>query len=197
MATGEGQTFSGGTAATGETPRAVEETARQLGFGALICKRDPGSPAIGASIWLVGGICLMGVAYGISVMLSHVDPFSLEHSVIRVVGSAFALTGLYLIVTAFVVAIGGARGYFIYANGFVYRHRRSIQAFAWHEAVALRPRLGRKGRSTGKVTYYDLIDPDGKVIHIPLMIENGRDEFMDRLIALMSRHGKPVNATGE
>jgi hypothetical protein len=172
-------------------PPDVDRVAQQRGFGPLLSSRalpHPGKNALGK---LAAGVVCFVLLMVFASVIPELSIFSFMYSVARFIGLVFCFAGVFFFVVALRVLVIGARAYYAYANGFVYRHNSRIQAFGWHEATELRPLVTRRGDNAGKVLEYELVGPAGPIV-IPLQIVNGRDEFMDHMIPALGRFGKPV-----
>jgi hypothetical protein len=182
--------MGGNAPLTAEVPPDVAQVAHQRGFGHLVSSRALASPMQRFALWLVIAI----VCFGLLVAISSIRPnmFSFAYTVLRFIGLFFCFAGVYAIVVAIRSLVIGSRAYFVYANGFAYRHNRKVQAYAWPEITALQSVVGTRGDAAGKLVHYNLVTPAAPPIMIPVHIVNGRDEFLDHLIAALTRHGRPI-----
>ena len=173
-----------------EVPPDVAQAAQQRNFGVLLSTRALASPLQRFALWLVIAV----VCFGVLVAISSIRPnmFTVLYSILRFFGLFFCFAGVYALAVAIRALIVGARAYFVFANGFVYRHNGKIQAYAWQEINALQSVVGTRGSAAGKLLHYNLVTTAPKPIMIPVNIVNGRDEFLDHLIAALTRHGKPI-----
>jgi len=60
-------------------------------------------------------------------------------------------------------------------------------------AGGLAPAYGKRGDNTGKLLHYRLVLRDGSAVTVPLLVRDGRDEFVDRLMALLRDAGVAVH----
>jgi hypothetical protein len=179
-----------------EVPPEVSQTAQQRGFGALIDARLMNRPVTTALIYLGAGVAclvLLLVSSWLIGTVFHPTSFSFAWSILRIVPLLFCFGMVLAPVYALRILIVGARSYFAYANGFVYRHNRRIQAVAWPEVRELRSVIATRGDAAGKLSHYDLVPLSGSAIPIPINIVNGRDEFLDNVIAALRHYGRPIN----
>jgi hypothetical protein len=175
--------MGGNVPLTAEVPPDVAQAAHQRGFGQLVSVRALAKPAHRFALWLVIGI----VCFGLLIAVSSLRPnqFTFAYSVLRFIGLFFCFGGVYAIVT-------GSRAYFVFANGFAYKHNSKVQAYAWPEIIALQSIVGTRGATAGKLLHYNLVTQTASPIMIPVSIVNGRDEFLDHLMAALTRHGRPI-----
>jgi hypothetical protein len=177
----------------GTPPAEVEDAARRRGFGSLISCRALPNPVVTAATWL--GVSAAGfvLLYVIAAIGADLDPFSFLRSVLHAVAFGLFFVALYGVVFAIRRLVVGPRSYWVFDNGFIHKQRTTTQALSWAEVQGLAPVIGSKGDTAGKVLEYRLVPATGKPIAVPLAIENGRDPFMDALMAALQRHGKPIS----
>jgi hypothetical protein len=182
--------MGGNAPLTAEVPPDVARVAHQRGLGHVVSTRALAHPAQRFALWLVIGI----VCFGLLVAVSSIRPdmFSWAYSVLRFIGLFFCFGGVYAIAVAIRSLIVGSRAYFVFANGFAYRHNGRVQAFLWPDVGALQAVVGTRGSDSGKLVHYNLVTQTAPPIMIPVNIVNGRDEFLDHLIAALTRHGRPI-----
>src|SRR6266545_5017824 len=53
--------------------------------------------------------------------------------------------------------------------------------------------IGTRGDTAGKLLRYDLVPMSGSPVPLPIVIEDGRDRFLDHVIAALRQHGRPIN----
>ena len=174
-------------------PPEVAGVAEERRFGSLLGHRALSNPLASAAMGLVATVACFVMIYVVAHVAANIDHFSFWYSIVRATGLFFLLTGVGALVYAVKRIFVGARSYWAFSSGFVYRHNKRVQAFAWTEIAALSPVIGTKGDAAGKVTHYNLIPLGGAPISLPLHIENGHDPFMDVIIAELQRHGRPVS----
>ena len=179
-----------------EVPPEVTQTAEQRGFGALIDARLMNRPGATAMVYLaigVGCLVMLLVSSWLITSVFHPTSFSFAWSILRIVPLLFCLGMVLAPVYALRIVLMGSRSYFAYANGIVYRRNRAIQAVAWPEVRELRSAVVTRGDAAGKLSHYDLVPLSGPPIPIPINIVNGRDEFLDHVIAAVRHYGRPIN----
>ena len=189
-AAGGNAPYTGGNVApTIDVPPEIAQAAHQRGFGPLLSTRALAHPLARFALWLVIAV----VSFGLLVTISYFAQGSsgVLHSVMRFVGLFFCFGGVYAVVVAIRSLVVGARAYFVYTNGFAYKHNGKVQAYAWPEVQALQSVVGTRGDAAGKLLHYNLVTPASSII-VPVQIVNGRDEFLDHLIAALNRHGRPI-----
>jgi hypothetical protein len=173
-------------------PPDVAQAARGRNFGSLESFRALANPWTNFATYLVIAV----VCFGLLTLVSYVAPddsFSLLYSVLHVVAVVACLGGVFCVVAALRALATGNRSYFVYTNGFVYRQNSNVRALAWPEVTSLQSVLGTRGSTAGKLLYYKLLSQGGKPIAIPIKIVNGKDDFLDHLIAALGRNDRPVN----
>lgn len=191
MTTGEGQVP--GNPATATTPPEVVQAAQARNFGHLESARALANPRQAFVLWLVVGIACFVVLWLLANVGSDHSSLSVLWQILHFFGLLFCFAGVFAIVAAIRAIATGARSYFVYENGFVYRHNGNVRTIPWPEVTSLQSVLGTRGSTAGKLTHYNLNVQGGRPIPIPIHIVNGRDEFLDHLIAALGRFGRPVN----
>ncbi|GIH15386.1 DUF6585 family protein [Rugosimonospora africana] len=190
MTTGEGQVP--GNAAAAPVPPEVVQAAQAHNFGRMESTRSLANPRQTSVLWLVIGIVCFVVLWLLSEVGSKNSSLSVLWSILHFFGLLFCFAGVFAIVAAIRVLVTGARSYYVYENGFVYRHNGNVRAIAWPEVTSLQSVLGTRGSNSGKLTHYNLNVQGIKPIPIPIQIVNGRDDFLDHLIAALGRFNRPV-----
>jgi len=178
-----------------DVPPEVAQAAAQRGFGALVNARLMNRPMTTAMVYLGLGVAclvLLLVSSWLIGTVFHPTSFSFAWSILRIVPLIFCFGMVLAPVYALRIILLGSRSYFAYTNGFVYRHNRRVQAVAWPEVRELRSVIGTRGDTAGKLLHYDLVPVSGPAIPIPINIVNGRDEFLDHVIAALRHHGRPI-----
>jgi hypothetical protein len=178
-------------AVTAPAPPEVAQAAQRHDFGPLAASRAMANP------WLsfVIGLVVSAACFGLLTLISYLghDSNGFVYAIARFFGLIFCFSGVFALVWAIRVVVMGSRSYFAYANGFVYKHNSNVRAIAWPEVASLQSVLGTKGSNAGKLLQYNLQPQDNsKPIPIPLDIKNGRDPFLDQVIAALGRFGRPV-----
>jgi hypothetical protein len=183
-------------APTVQVPPEVEQAAAQRGFGTLLDARQFNRPVVTAVIYLVIGVAclvLLMVSSWLIQKVFHPSSFSVAWSILRIVPLLFCFGMVIAPVYALRILVVGSQSYFVYTNGLVYLHRRSVHAVAWPEVSELRSVVGTRGDSAGKLLRYDLVPVGGSPVPLPIVIEDGRDAFLDHVIAALRQHGRPIN----
>ncbi len=181
---------------TVQIPPEVEQAAAQRGFGPLLGTRLLNRPVVTAMVYLgIGVACfvLLWVSSWLITTVFHPSSFSLAWSILRIVPLAFCFGMVIAPVYALRILVTGSRSFFAYTNGLVYVHRRQIQTVAWPEVSELRSVIATRGDNAGKRLHYDLIPVNGSPVSIPIVIADGRDEFLDHVIAALRHQGRPIN----
>jgi len=174
-------------------PPEVLTSAQEHGLGALTSIRKEGNPFVAAATSLVLAALIFGGLWLSSLALEHVPPG--VRSIRKAVGFLLIFACLFMVVCivyAVVTLIRGNRSYYVFADGFVYRRNRTVQAYRWQEIAELRARLYTTGDNAGKVSEYQLVPGAGRQITVPLEVVDGRDDFIDALIAGMTANGRPI-----
>jgi len=189
-------------------PDAEVARAAQTGeFGPLLASRDLGNPLRNAlGFWVAGA-----VAWAVLLLLGMLFSSTgwLKGSIFEVflAGLVFVLAfgGLAGFVSGFKTLLQGRRAWYVYRDGFVARAGGTVSAFAWQDAVSFKP----AGQTTNTVRagvnrdvpvlgagkphpLYALTGPDGRRQLIHSRVTDGRDLFVDELIAALQRFDKPV-----
>ena len=180
----------GGGAPPVEVPTDVTQAAQARGFGPLLSERQLPNARNRFFMWLlIAAGCL-----GLLILTSTVQPsiFSWLYQLLHFIALFFCLGMVYAIVIAIRTASLGNRSYFVFTEGFAYRHNSKVQAFSWQEISGLQAVIGKRGDATGKLSHYNLLPQGSRPIMIPINIVDGRDEFLDHLMAALNRHGRPI-----
>lgn len=176
-------------------PPEVLTTAQEHGLGPLLTARKNMNPFLTALILLVLAGLIFGALYWFGSAVSGTDPGGLPRPLRKALGFVLAGACVFMVgfvIAAIVVLIRGFRSYYVFAEGFAVKHNRTIRAFRWPEVTELRSQISETGSNAGKVVGYELIPGEGRKIGVPLEVRDGRDEFIDTLIATMKDHGRPI-----
>lgn len=189
VSTGHGYASSPGATPAGEEPPPppVTALAQSRGFGPLVASRKLANPLVVSGLSLVAAL----VCLGLLILMSSLFP-DVEGALTPLIrGAALFLCFGFVIMLTYAIAtlVRGAQSFHIYGGGFVHRRNGKVHAYAWPEIAELRPVVGKRGDAAGKVQSYQLVPRSGPVVAIPLAIENGRDPFMDQLMAALHHHG--------
>jgi hypothetical protein len=174
----------------------VEQAAAQRGFGTLLGSRLLNRPVLTAMFYLAIGVAcfvLLWLSSWLIMTVFHPTSYSLLWSILRIVPLAFCFGMVIAPVYALRILIAGSRSFFAYTNGLVYVQRSKIQTVAWTEVSELRSVIATRGDDAGKRVHYDLVPVNGSPVSIPIVIVDGRDEFLDHVIAALRQHGRPIN----
>jgi hypothetical protein len=190
---GEDAVTNGGNALpVGEVPMEISQAAQARGLGPLLSERQLANVRNRFLLWLVIALACLGLLIGVSAVGSKMSVFDAMYSVVRFIGLFFCFGMVFAIGTAIRTLVVGNRAYFVYSEGFVYRHNGKVRAFTWPETTGLQSVLGKRGDAAGKLSHYNLLVQGSEPIMIPIRIVNGRDEFLDHLMAALNRHGRPI-----
>jgi hypothetical protein len=177
-------------------PPEVEQAAAQRGFGPLLDSRLFNRPVVTALVYLgigVGCLLMLMLSSWLIGTVFHPTSFSVAWSILRIIPLAFCFGMVIAPVYALRILVTGSQSYYAYTNGLVYLHRRSVQAVAWPEVSELRSVIATRGDNAGKLLRYDLVPVSGSPVPLPLVVVNGRDAFLDHVIAALRHHGRPIN----
>jgi hypothetical protein len=189
MDTGENSTT--GQAAV-VVPDDVAAAAAARNLGSVIDARKLANPFASAIIMVV----LAAASFGLLALVANLVPRGTSGillPLVRVVAVALCFGGVMFVALAARALVTGARSYFVYDHGFAYKHNGKVEAFGWADVTALKPVFATKGDNAGKLLHYNLVRQADKPVLIPLNIVNGRDPFLDSLLAILTRLGRPVN----
>jgi hypothetical protein len=191
VTSGQGQVYGAGAGPVGDEPPANVGTAAQSrGLGPRLASRYLANPVVMAGFYFIGALVCLGLLVLASTVFE--EPEGAIRPLVRF-GALFLCFGFVGALTmAIAVLVRGAQSYHVYAGGFVHRRNSRVRALAWPEVSELRPIVNKRGDAAGKVQSYQLVAHQGAPVAIPLVIESGRDEFMDRLIAALQQAGVPV-----
>jgi hypothetical protein len=185
--------YGAGAGPVGDEPPAnVGAAAQSRGLGPRLASRYLPSPFAMAGLYFIGALVCLGLLILASTLFDEPDGRGAVTAVLRF-GALFACFGFVGALTAAIaILVRGAQSYHVYAGGFAHRRNSRVRALGWPEVSELRPIVNKRGDAAGKVQSYQLVPHQGAPVAIPLVIENGRDEFMDRLIAALQQAGVPV-----
>lgn len=173
-------------------PPPVLQAAQEHALGALVAVRKGTNPFVTAAVALVvGGLC-----YGLLELLTRsTADLGLPRSVEKLLGVLGLFACVYMVgavIFALVTLIRGSRSYYVFGDGFLFRHNKKLRALRWHEITELRGNRYTAGDNAGKIMDYSLVPADGREIRVPLEVTDERDPFIDALIARLSEQGRPV-----
>lgn len=165
--------------AAGSVPEPVARLAAGAGLGAYVAERGWGSP------WQKAGQSLLLVVAAI-----------VGEILIRVLGILFLLNVPLLLMfvggvsNAIAALVRGRQDNYLFAAGLVHARGAALRVVRWPEVTRLGKSAGNRGLTGGR--RFPLHLHDGGTINIPLVLVDGRDEFMGRLADLLRQHGRPV-----
>ncbi|HEY8474283.1 MAG TPA: hypothetical protein VIL37_16830 [Natronosporangium sp.] len=180
-----------GPAAYGDEPPAnVAQLAHQRQLGPRLASRYLANPFAVAGFYLVLALACLGLLALGSTVFEDTD--GILGAVIRfaVLFLCFGFVGT--LTASIAVLVRGAQSFHVYAGGFIHRRNSRLQVWTWPELAELAPVIGKRGDQSGKLLSYQLVPRQGKPVPVPLVIEDGRDQFMDRLIGALQQAGVPV-----
>jgi hypothetical protein len=175
-----------------EPPPKVSQLATAHGLGRLLGSRKLANPIADASGWLVVSLACFAVLYLADTYLPAGVAVSFLRPILRLVAVVFCVLGVIAAAFAIRVLVIGARAYFIYAEGFVYLHNGRPSVFGWSDVTGLRAIHGIRG-ATGRLQRYELRRTSGRPVGVPLNTVDGRDPFVDQLICVVRRLGRPTH----
>jgi hypothetical protein len=168
-------------------PDSVRLAAQERGLGDPVdarSERSSGSMVVGGLVVFAVGLLLTFLigAYN-SAMDAAADAsgggttqhFLAPTGAITLIGLGIAIRGL----------IVGTRTHYLYSGGLVHRRRSGTRAVLWPEVRALRAVYGT---DTASVSGYRVEADHDRSAVIPLRLTDGRDAFVDRLLALARQH---------
>jgi hypothetical protein len=177
-----------------EAPPDVARLAEARGLGALVDVRAEITmgAALLRSLVIGGGSLALMILF--SVLFPDPSQFSLVYSVLRFVVLFLLFMLVWAVATGIRALVVGSRAHYLYAGGLVHTRRRGPRAVAWPEVVQLRSVYSRNDRSSpGKVLGYRVEARDSASFVIPLLLADGRDAFVDAVVANLRAHGRPIN----
>lgn len=124
----------------------------------------------------------------------HIDPFSFLHSLVRFVGWFFMLMCVWGFVYGFRGLVTGSQAFYLFDGGLVHSRGTRLNGARWSEIVVLKSIHGRgKSADEGKTLGYQVRLADNTSFAIPLVLEGGRDAFIDRIVDRLRHHGRPID----
>ncbi|MFB7666921.1 hypothetical protein ACFC1R_23725 [Kitasatospora sp. NPDC056138] len=188
-----GARSTGAGTSSAEVPEEVGRLAAANGLGELLDVRRGISPKRAVAVgWGTAAVSLaLVLALGSETVKTSM--FSFAHSILH------ALTIAFLFMTVGGIGYGvrglvaGARAQYLYADGIVHLSRSGPRAVKWPDVAQLRSVHQRGDQSTvGRVVGYRLEPRDGAAFLIPLVLVDGRDAFVDQVVAAVRRHNRPI-----
>lgn len=142
--------------------------------------------------WGTGAVGL-ALTLALGFASSRTSQFSLAHSLLHALTLAFLFAAVGGIGYGVRGLVSGTRANYLYAHGIVHTSRSGPQAVAWPEVTRLKSVHQRGDQSTvGRVVGYRLEAGDGTSFLIPLLLVDGRDAFVDQIVAALRRHDRPI-----
>jgi hypothetical protein len=174
-----------------DPPAEIANAALSRGLGRRLGSRYLVSPAIsgGVSLAALAGCILLFALLG--VLGPHAPAAARE--VLRIVAHVMCLATVVAIVYVIKSFARGAQSYHVYAGGFVHRRNSRVTAYTWGELAELKPFIQKVGEDKGRLVHYRLVPRQGRTIAVPVEITDGRDPFLDHLMARLDEHGVPVS----
>jgi hypothetical protein len=192
VTTGYGYASGPGAMPLGEEPPPnVTAMAHSRQLGPRLASRKLANPLAVFGLSILASAASLGMLILFSWIGQSVD--GVLHAIVRFGGLFFCFAFVGALVYGLATLARGAQSFHVYAGGFVHRRNSKVSAYNWPEVAELRPVIGKRGDTAGKLQSYQLVPRSGSPIGIPLAIENGRDPFMDQLMAVLQQHGIRVS----
>lgn len=175
-------------------PPEVDRLAGTRGLGEYITARHGVSP----SRALATGAAIAAIALAFLIVLSgpvsNASVFPSAYSVLHAVYLGFLFMLVAGVGQGIRGLVAGAQAHYLYAGGVVHTRRSVARAVAWQDVIQLRSIHRRRGDrpDVGEVVGYRLEARDGTSIVIPLVLTEGRDAFVDRIVAALRTHNRPI-----
>lgn len=180
------------TSGPADPPERITRIAAQRGLGGLVDVRRELST--GGSLITGGGTAAVSIAgmWLLSLIPGATSAFSWVHSVVRI----FVLMLFFAMVWGIVIAVRGlvvgSRACFLFEGGLVAKRRSGPIAVSWPEIAVLRTVYRRNQGSEGKIAGYRVEIGNGPSFVVPLVLVDGRDAFIDRIVERLRAHGRPI-----
>ncbi|MDH6128234.1 hypothetical protein [Kitasatospora sp. GP82] len=174
-------------------PEEVARLAAARGLGELVDVRRGVSATRAVTVgWGTATVSLV-LTLALGFETSRTPAFSLAHSLLHALTLAFLFTAVGGIGYGVRGLVAGTRTHYLYADGIVHATRSGPQAVAWPEVTWLKSVHQRGDQSTvGRVVGYRLEAGDGTSFLIPLVLVDGRNAFVDKVVAAMRQHDRPI-----
>lgn len=175
-------------------PPEVDRLAAEQGLGEYLTVRHAGSPSRALATGAVMAAIALAFMFVLHGPLSDASAFSFSYSVLRAVHLGFLLMFVAGVGHGIRGLVAGAQAHYLYAGGIVHRRRSGLRAVAWPNVAQLRSVHHRRGdrSAVGEVVGYRLEAHDGTAVPIPLVLSEGRDAFVDRIVAALRAHNRPI-----
>jgi hypothetical protein len=180
------------TAASRREPQPdVLAAARDNQLGQYLTSRFLASPFAMSFVFFVVALVCLGIMIGFSQIGK--DSEGLLYSVLRILVLIGCFGFVSALTTAIAVLVKGFQSWHLFAGGLVHRRNGKVTAVSWPQIAEIRPLVTKRGDNAGKVQNYQVVLRAGTPIAIPLVLADGRDEFLDALFATVRQHGVPVS----
>jgi hypothetical protein len=174
-------------------PDAVRTAAAGRGLGALVDVRREVS--MGTAVLRGGGTAAVSVALLVLVSYLAKDEsvFSWTYSLLRFAGLFFFFTAFAAFLFAVRGLVVGTREHYLFDGGLVHLRRAGPRTVAWDDVESFSAVYNRRGAGpAAKVLGYQVHAGGRAQFVVPLVLVDGRDPFIDRIIERLQAHGRPV-----
>jgi hypothetical protein len=174
-------------------PEEVLQRAGERSLGAPVDARREvgGAPAVLTGLVVAGGSLALLIGVGAVGEAADASPFSAVFSLLRFVALFFFFSFVWGVLSAIRGAVVGTRITYLFAGGLVHRRRRSLRPVPWSGIDALESVIDKRDRA-GKVAGYRVKVSEGPDFVVPLLLVDGRDPFIDRVVDELAACGRPV-----
>jgi len=172
----------------------VDRLAAERGLGELAEVRADQS--VRRALLQYWGMAVLGglLLWVVGTVQDGVSVFSGLYSLLHAVVWFCFLVCLWGFVYGLRALILGSSAHYRYAQGLVFHRRSQLKAVTWQEVTRAKPVYGRKQQGAeGKVLGYELHTGEGLAFAVPLRLRNGKDTFVDAVLAQLQAHGCVVN----
>jgi hypothetical protein len=173
-----------------QPPPDVAAAAQHRQLGQHLATRRLMNALVAGGLGLLASVGSLGLLILVSFLASDID--GPVRALLRFIALFFCFAFVGALAWGIAALVRGNRSFHVYAGGFIYRHNGKIRVISWPEVTDLRQVIAKRGEASGKIQHYQLTLHDGKHIAIPLAIVDGRDYFMDQLMAVLHHSGIPV-----
>lgn len=171
-------------------PPDVAAAAQQRGLGDAVAARTSTHPLLKALYSVIAAALLFGVTW-LAGSIGMRMGFRAGEKLFGFAGLAACVFGVAFVVYAVVALVRGSRSYYLWSDGFVYRHNSRIRAHHWNEVTEVRAVRYTVGEFAGEVYQYELVTGDGKPVTLTLESVTG-DPFVSLLVAEAVVHNRPL-----
>jgi hypothetical protein len=176
-----------------QVPEAVGRAAAEHGLGALVDVRR--EVPMGAAVVRGGVVAVVSTALLVLVgyLAKDLSVFDLSYSLMRFVGLVLFFTAFGGFLYAVRGLVVGSRSHYLFAGGLVHLRRGGPRAVAWPQVDLLKPVYNRRSQgSEGTVLGYEVQVGGRALFAVPLVLTDGRDPFVDRVIERLRAHDRPI-----